>query len=360
MNDLMQEVIPLIGKPKSENLEYQAVLPTSRMIATLISAFANSNGGYIILGIAEDAKKNPRVVGLSVDFQATTVVHKAIDQLSPKPAIEYDYIVYQDKQLFAIKVEKSGLPITTESRRYVRTGAQVLLHNPPIQTYTSTEQALFEKTAADLRAYKTTCTESKSRFIEHFISVIKILDNSATIVFPVSVKAFPNTPEGKLQMRLIFSSCADSFEIYLSDLLYEIYLANPQTLKSDKTVTLKEVLGCADMQEFVNFYAKKLMSKLQRGSIKGFISENKEMSDLQAMNDAEQGELEKILQVRHLYSHRNGIVDEKFLKHYPGQFAINDEHRFNVEELLNKLLYLGAVADKIDRAAIQKHQLATT
>lgn len=45
--------------------------------------------------------------------------------------------------------------------------------------------------------------------------------------------------------------CADNFEIYLSDLLYEIYLANPSTLKSHQQVTIKEVLDCADMQEFV-------------------------------------------------------------------------------------------------------------
>ena len=52
-------------------------------------------------------------------------------------------------------------------------------------------------------------------------------------------------------MRILFSSCADNFETFLSDLLYEIYLANPNTLKSNQQVTIKEIIDCPDMQEFV-------------------------------------------------------------------------------------------------------------
>jgi hypothetical protein len=44
-------------------------------------------------------------------------------------------------------------------------------------------------------------------------------------------------------MRILFSSCADNFEIFMSDLLYEIYLAKPETLKSNAQVTVKDVLG---------------------------------------------------------------------------------------------------------------------
>jgi hypothetical protein len=29
-------------------------------------------------------------------------------------------------------------------------------------------------------------------------------------------------------MRILFSSCADTFETFMSDLLYEIYLAKPR------------------------------------------------------------------------------------------------------------------------------------
>ena len=76
-------------------------------------------------------------------------------------------------------------------------------------------------------------------------------------------------------MRILFSSCADTFETSCPTCLYEIYLAKPETLKSDATVTVKEVLDCSDMQEFITRYAKEKLKKLQRGSVKGFIADNK-------------------------------------------------------------------------------------
>jgi len=53
-------------------------------------------------------------------------------------------------------------------------------------------------------------------------------------------------------MGILFSSCADTVHTFMSDLLYEVYLAKPQTLKSDAPVTVKEVLDCSDMQEFIS------------------------------------------------------------------------------------------------------------
>ena len=107
------------------------------------------------------------------------------------------------------------------------------------------------------------------------------------------------------------------------------------------------------------FLAKKKLNKLQRGSVKGFISDNKQISKLNVISNSEQDEIEKILQIRHLYAHKNGIVDEKFLSYYPGMFSINDEHSLTVEDLLKHFLYLLESVDRIDKAAILKYQLST-
>ena len=100
-----------------------------------------------------------------------------------------------------------------------------------------------------------------------------------------------------------YSSFADNFETYLSDLLYEIFLAQPETLKSQQQVTIKEVLDCSDLQEFVNYWANKQIGKLQKGSVKGFIEDNQQIKKLDAIDKPTQHEIEKILQIRHLYSH---------------------------------------------------------
>ena len=77
------------------------------------------------------------------------------------------------------------------------------------------------------------------------------------------------------------------------------------------------------------------------------------------INEEQQNEIEKLLQIRHLYAHKNGRVDEKFLQYYPGEFAVNEEHKLTIEELLTKLEYLVDVVDQIDQAAISKYSLAT-
>jgi len=59
-----------------------------------------------------------------------------------------------------------------------------------------------------------------------------------------------------------------------------------------------------------------------------------------------------------LYSHRNRIVDEKFLQYYAGQFDLNTEHQMTISEVCGKLHYLAGVAQRIDVAVTAKYQLA--
>ncbi len=73
-------------------------------------------------------------------------------------------------------------------------------------------------------------------------------------------------------MRILFSSCTDNFETYMSDLLYEIYLAKPATLKSNEQITVKEVLDCTDMHELIDVYAKKKACEVTEGAaLKGLL-----------------------------------------------------------------------------------------
>lgn len=348
----------IIGKPENESLEYKAVLPPARSLAQMIAAFANSKGGIIILGINE-VNGEIKITGLSEDFHANGVTHKAIDLLTPKPNIKYEYLSHLGKRLYIIEVEKSLDSVAIENKIYIREGTRIILNNPEIKHNKVNRLPLISKLINNLISFRSSGTGGKSKFLDHYSGVLNIIDDVGNILYPIS-EAVPTTnQEGKILMRILLSSCADNFEIYLTDLLYEIYLANPATLKSSQQVTIKEVLDCADMQEFVLFWAKKKLSKLQRGSVKGFIADNSQIKELDVLDSIEQDNIEKILQIRHLYAHRNGIVDEKFLQFYPGQYNINEEHQLSVEDMLNHFSYLIDIVDKIDKAAILKYQLAT-
>ena len=69
-------------------------------------------------------------------------------------------------------------------------------------------------------------------------------------------------------------------------------------------------------------------------------------------------EIDKLLQIRHLFSHRNGIVDEKFLKFYPNIAPLNSEFNMAISDIVVKFEYLVMIANQIDNAAIQKYNLS--
>jgi len=355
--NLRKEIYKIIGNTESEKLEYKAVLPPARSLAQMIAAFANTNGGIIVLGVYE-SNGDIKITGLSEDFRANGVTHKAIDLLSPQPIIKYDYIIYEGKRLYVIEVGKSSDNVSLENKFYIRKGTSIILGNPEIKLEDENQLPLLKKINSQWQDFRLSSTSSKSKFLEHYSSVLNIINDLGKVLYPHSISTPTNNQEGKILMRILFSSCADNFEIYLTDLLYEIYLANPATLKSGQQVTIKEVLDCADMEEFVLYWAKKKLGKLQRGSVKGFISDNTQIRDLNVLDNIMQENIEKILQIRHLYAHGNGIIDEKFLQFYPGQYNLNEEHQLSVENMLGHFSYMAEAVNSIDNAAIIKYQLA--
>lgn len=353
---LQEHVSTIILQPESEVLEYKAVLPPSKSIAQIICSFANSKGGTLVLGVSEIG--GLKVSGLSEDFKATSITHKAIDLLFPKPIVDYGYVESNGKKLFALKVEKSDTIVSIDGKIFKREGIKTILSNPTINTFQSGGYDRISLINVTLESLATTTTDSKLKLLEHYQSVLTLADNLKTLLYPDSPNQATTIKEGKVLSRIVFSSIVDNFETYLSDILFEIYLAKPETLKSDQLVKVEDVLNCSDIQEFVTFWAKQKIGKLQKGSVKGFIAENKQIRDLGVMDSITQNEVERILQIRHLYSHRNGIVDEKFIKFFPIGFSLGVEHQLSMDEILDKLIYIALIVDKLDKAAISKYSLA--
>jgi len=354
---LQKQISSIILQSKSEVLEYKSVLPPSKSIAQIICAFANSKGGVLILGVSEIG--GLKVSGLSEDFRATSITHKAIDLLSPKPIVNYGYVEHDGKKLFAIKVEKSNIPVSVEGEIYIRQGEKTILSNPTINVLQAGGYVRISHINSSLEALKGSTTESKLKLLEHYQSILRIIDNLKALLYPEAPNKATSTKEGRILSRIVFSSVVDNFETYLSDILFEIYLAKPETLKSEQTVKVEDVLNCSDIQEFITFWAKRKIGNLQKGSVKGFVAENKQIKDLNIIDTTAQSNIEKILQIRHLYSHRNGIIDDKFIKYFPTGYSMGLEHQMPIDEVLDKMEYLAKIVDKIDSAAIGKYSLST-
>ena len=351
----MQAILDRIGQPESEQLEYKAVLPPAATVAQLICAFANTNGGCIVLGVVENGK-SVLINGLSDDFRAVQITRKAIDLLSPPPAVRYDYVVHQGKRLFVIDVKKSDPLVVFGGRIYIRVGDRTTLQQAGREK--AIRNADIARLSNILKPGRKSCTAARAKLLDHYESVLRILDDLGKLLYPASATIPTSNAEGKMLLRILFSSCADTFETFMSDLLYEIFLAKPETLKSNAPVTVKEVLDCADMQEFISRHAKSKLKKLQRGSVKGFIADNKQIKSLGVFDATRQEEIEKILQIRHLYTHQNGIIDERFREYFPIT-KLNDEYQMTLDEFLKRFEYLAQAIDAVDQAARNDYQLAS-
>src|SRR5258708_31240552 len=124
--DIAQDTLDRIGQPESELLEYKAVLPPAATVAQLVCAFANTKGGAIVLGVVEDGKSMV-INGLSDEFRAVQITRKAIDLLSPKPLVSYDYVIHQSARLFVIEVPKSSAEVSLGGKVYIRAGDRTTL-----------------------------------------------------------------------------------------------------------------------------------------------------------------------------------------------------------------------------------------
>jgi hypothetical protein len=352
--DIPQSTLDRIGQPESELLEYKAVLPPAATIAQLVCAFANTQGGAIVMGVVEDG--NGIVLnGLSDEFRAVQITSKAIDLLSPRPVVIYDYVVHNSKRLFVIEVQQSSKEVLFGGKVYVRTGDRTALKQAaPANPLTEPGIERLRTALADDRQ---ACTEARAKLLDHYESVLRILDDLRPLTYPRGSGVPTDSAEGKMLMRILFASCADTFETFMSNLLYQIYLAKPETLKSDAPVKVKDVLDRADMEEFITWYAKEKLKKLQRGSVKGFIAENPTIKSLNAFDDTRVDEIEKLLQIRHLYTHQNGIVDDKFRRYFPAT-NVNDEYRMSLDDFLKSFEYLANAVEAVDEEARRVFRLA--
>jgi len=127
------ELEMMIGQPKGERLEYKAILPTSKVMAELVCSFANTKGGYIVVGVSDTLE----IIGLSNDFHADSITQRAIALLSPQPTVYLKYILVKGKKLYVIEVEKSETPVKLEGKKYIRVGAETKLSDNTELRFTS-------------------------------------------------------------------------------------------------------------------------------------------------------------------------------------------------------------------------------
>ncbi len=111
-------VLELISKGECDEVEFKSTIPKD--LAKSICAFANANGGYIIIGITD----RKRVVGTDPE-KIKERVAASLSSLSPIPKIEITDTTVEGKDIVIIHVKKSKDLITSGGSAYIRIGRSV-------------------------------------------------------------------------------------------------------------------------------------------------------------------------------------------------------------------------------------------
>ena len=365
------ELIDLLKQPESEILEFKNAITQPENIAKMIAGMANTRGGYIIFGVTESRSDTVKLRGIATNSPAQRTINKAVSQLTPQPFVEHYPFWIHGTLLYVVRIEKGKTLIyTNEGKIFTRLGAETRLLTSYETNNKSSDLIEIRNISYAVTSSKKTGTPMKDWYLEHCQTLLNLIDFSKNILVSSGIDKNTTILEGKLLNRLLYASLIDMFEKYLSDLIFEIYLTKPETLlagtdenqnnPTDKRrqVPLKDVLVCSDIDDFVKQEAIRRVSKLSKGSVKSFINENQQIKSLNIFDEQLTTQMETLFQIRHLYTHRNGVIDNKFIKSTHFSHKEGSEHQFSLLEIINTIVFLQGVIEGLDSAAINKYSLS--
>lgn len=120
MSYTFAELDNIIGTGESSTLELKQSIKDPLVLARLIAAFANADGGQIMIGIREPST----VVGVDKNLVAQ-MYQQAVSQLHPTPNNEIDFFSMDSKDIAVVTVEKSGTLVLSKDGAFIRVGAEV-------------------------------------------------------------------------------------------------------------------------------------------------------------------------------------------------------------------------------------------
>lgn len=361
----IDKIKQLIGEPEGLNLEYKLVLPPPETIARIVAAFANTDGGVLIIGVRDDLV----VVGLAENTPVATIIESSIARLHPRPDVKHYPLELElnseTKKLYIVEVAKSSDIIYTGDKIFIRQGAQIIAKVPAFKldlAKSPIPDCIVQLRERILQAGQSS-TESEIKLLRHyqnlFLTTKLLTDISNNLLFSKQPNLHSDLEQGRIFLRLVFSSLLDTFENYLVDLLMEIHLAKPETLRSSSQVTVEDVLNCQDMAEFIHFAAEQRVKNLSRGNEDSFMKAFK-FTQLDLFIESELEQVKKYLQVRHLYTHKNGVIDKQFLsKTNFRNLNLGDEYKISLKDLCETASFFIDIVSRLDSSVITKYGLET-
>ncbi len=107
----------LLAGGRNQTFDFKDKLPAPELVACLISAFANTDGGIILFGISEQGQIN----GISPDL-FIKLHHNALSKVTGTVKADKSLINIDGKSIGVIQVEKSAAVVGTFEGYFIRVG----------------------------------------------------------------------------------------------------------------------------------------------------------------------------------------------------------------------------------------------
>lgn len=126
MEDHMTEnIIKFIKQGERSKIKYFHNLEPPNLIAKMITAFANSDGGIIVFGVKDNISEL-KVKGLSSDFNSKKTFEETSKLLEQHVQFNINQLTYEDKKVVYLTIRKAKRKTTFEGRKYImKTGTTI-------------------------------------------------------------------------------------------------------------------------------------------------------------------------------------------------------------------------------------------
>ena len=118
-----KQIIKILSRPEGPNLEFKKQASQPDIMARLIAALSNSEGGNVLLGIGAQGA----VLGVPNLDDAMSKIHVALDLIKPRPQVETSVEMIDGKAVVLIDISKSDkAPHTVKNLIFQRRGTAVV------------------------------------------------------------------------------------------------------------------------------------------------------------------------------------------------------------------------------------------
>ncbi len=112
----IEDLIKLISEGESDKVEFKENV--SNDLPKKIAAFANTDGGFIIIGVNDEGK----IIGIKDVNKATQKINDFLLSINPVPKVKIKKFELDKKQVIIIEVEKSNVVHAVRNVVYIRIG----------------------------------------------------------------------------------------------------------------------------------------------------------------------------------------------------------------------------------------------